>query len=151
MADQIYSYRERTDFLVVHCSASKAGADIGLAEIDRWHAERGFIGVGYHYIIRRSGVVETGRPVDTIGAHVAGYNWRSIGICLIGGVSESGAPVENYTAEQWVSLRRLLLQLHAAYPNAAVCGHRDFPEVRKDCPCFHVRMWWAQVKNEVDA
>ena len=44
--------RSSTEYLVVHCSATKPSMDIGLREIKRWHVDdNGWRDVGYHYII----------------------------------------------------------------------------------------------------
>jgi N-acetylmuramoyl-L-alanine amidase len=139
----------------VHCSASKAnidegitlpGEDVGVKEITAWHKARGFKTIGYHFVIRRSGQVENGRPLTEIGAHVEGYNANSIGICMVGGVSETGKSENNYEPKQWETLKALLARLHREFPGAEIKGHRDFPKVAKDCPCFDVRAWLAKEK-----
>lgn len=129
-------------YLAVHCSATKPSMNIGRDEIYTWHRRRGMRDVGYHYIIRRNGMIEKGRNDDTPGAHVRGYNTESLGICMVGGVDDSGASVDNYELEQYVSLAKLLEVLKLMYPNAAIQGHRDFPNVAKDCPCFDVKSWY---------
>lgn len=137
-----YSTRPETAYLVVHCSATPRRMDIGVEEIRHWHVdERGWLDVGYHYVIRRSGEIERGRPRTATGAHVGGFNSRSIGICMVGGgkTREDG----DYTDSQWASLRALLAELKTIYPAAQVMGHRDFPAVHKYCPSFDVRQWWA--------
>lgn len=145
--------RASTDWLVVHCAATPPSADIGKAEIDRWHRAQGWLMIGYHFVIRRDGKVETGRPEDAIGSHVQGYNHNSIGISLVGGVNEKGQPEDNFTSAQYEALANLLRTLKAKYPKAQVCGHRDFsPDKNKDgkitsnewlkaCPSFDVREW----------
>lgn len=138
--------------LVIHCSATKAnvdanitlpGEDIGAAEIHRWHMGpgRGYSDIGYHYVIRRNGAIETGRPLERIGAHVAGHNSTTIGICLVGGLDERGKAENNFEPKQWLSLKKLLAELKARFPGAEILGHRDFPKVAKDCPCFDARKW----------
>lgn len=72
------------DSIIVHCSATKAGQDFTATDIDRWHRERGFNGIGYHYVIRLDGRLEKGREIDLPGAHCKGWNERSIGLCYIG-------------------------------------------------------------------
>lgn len=146
-------------YLVVHTSATPASADIGAKEIDRWHRAKGWLGIGYHFVIRRDGTVETGRPVDRVGAHVQGYNKNSIGICMVGGVDENGHDMGNYTPEQFVALFDLLTKLKADYPTADIRGHRDFsPDLNGDgkitsnewiklCPCFDVRSWWEGMNS----
>ena len=131
--------------LVVHCSATQAKADIGAKEIKAIHVKQnGWRDIGYHYVIRRNGDIERGRPIEQIGAHVAGYNANSIGICLIGGIDAKGKAENNFTPEQFNSLKSLLADLKAKYPAANICGHRDFPNVAKDCPCFDVKSWWRK-------
>lgn len=133
--------RASTDWLVVHCSATTPTMDIGRAEIDRWHRAQGWLMIGYHFVIRRDGRIEIGRPEGAIGSHVAGYNSNSIGICMVGGVSATGKSEDNYTSAQYATLATLLQELRTRYPRAKVQGHRDFPKVAKDCPCFDVSEW----------
>lgn len=134
---------EDVEFLAVHCAATKPSQDIGVKDIDRWHRNQGYLKVGYHFVIRRDGRVEEGRPLTERGAHVEGFNHCSVGICLVGGVDEAGKPANNFTPEQLSSLRNLLVQLAKAYPQAVVQGHRDFPNVKKACPSFDAKGWWA--------
>ena len=82
------------DSIIVHCSATKAGQDFTAADIDCWHRERGFNGIGYHYVIRLDGKLEKGRDVSLAGAHCRGWNERSVGICYIGGLDENGRPAD---------------------------------------------------------
>ena len=134
--------RASTDFIVVHCSATQAKADIGAADIDRWHRGQGWQTIGYHYVIRRTGLIEEGREEDKIGSHVKNHNANSIGICMIGGVAADGkTPENNFTTEQFASLSSLVARLKTKYTNAVVQGHRDFPCVAKDCPSFSVKDW----------
>lgn len=133
------------DYLVVHCAATKASMDIGAADIKAWHRKQGWLDIGYHYVIRRSGAVETGRPEDRPGAHARGFNHVSIGICLAGGVGEDGkTPENNFTDAQFAALRQLLNDLIQRYPHAKIVGHRDLPNVNKACPSFDVKEWWSQ-------
>ena len=131
-------------FLVVHCSATPASMDIGVAEIDRWHKQKGWAGCGYHFVIRRDGTIEKGRAIDVPGAHAEGYNTRSLGICLVGGLAANGrADENNFTAIQMAMLRSKLNELKAGdYREAEIVGHRDLPGVKKACPSFDVRAWW---------
>jgi N-acetylmuramoyl-L-alanine amidase len=139
--------RVRTEYLAIHCSATRPSQDVGASDIDRWHRQRGFACIGYNYVIRRDGTVENGRPRDQIGAHVEGWNSVSLGICMVGGVSEkeANAPENNFTKEQFESLKKLLLELRKVYPKAHIQGHRDFPKVNKACPSFQVSTWLKEV------
>jgi N-acetylmuramoyl-L-alanine amidase len=134
--------RKRTNWIVIHCSATRAIQDVGAADIRRWHKAQGWSDIGYSFVIRRNGKVETGRAVDAIGSHVKGHNHNSLGICLVGGLNnETYKPENNYTPQQWAALTRLLTTLTKKYPTAKVLGHRDFPNVAKACPCFAAKTW----------
>jgi N-acetylmuramoyl-L-alanine amidase len=135
--------------LVVHCSASKPKLFVDASVIDRWHRERGFLKIGYHYVILRDGTVQKGRKDSEVGAHVEGYNTGSLGICLVGGLNDStGKSENNFTKEQFASLSALLFKLSLEHPGATVLGHRDFPNVHKDCPCFDTKEWWAKEQEK---
>lgn len=130
------------DYLVVHCSATSPSQDIGANEIRQWHQSKGWLDIGYHWVIRRDGTLETGRPVGTRGAHAKGFNHISQSICLVGGVNSEGDSEDNFTDAQMLTLHSLLKVLTHYHPEAEVLGHRDLPGVAKDCPCFDVPEWW---------
>lgn len=139
--------RTATKFIVVHCSASQPLPNIDAKTIDRWHREKGWQKIGYHFVIKTDGTVESGRAIDEVGAHVAGHNSNSIGICMVGGVDHDGKSVNNFKVAQFKALRKLINSLLVDYPNAVILGHRDFPNVKKDCPCFDVNDWWAGIQT----
>jgi len=126
-------------YIVIHATATPPDLDIGVNEIRRWHKERGWSDIGYHYVIRRDGTLEYGRPIDKAGAHVRGYNKHSIGIALVGGVDRHGNPDNNYTNKQFQMMFELLGMLKSDFPQAEILGHRDFPSVNKACPSFDVK------------
>jgi len=132
------SLRLRTDYIVWHCSATKPSQDIGVTEIDLWHKRRGWDGVGYHLIIRRDGRLEPGRHLGVPGAHVKGFNQRSVGICMVGGISPQGGSENNFTSEQWNTASIVQHFLETLYPDAETVGHKDLND-GKDCPCFDAR------------
>lgn len=134
--------RRSTEFIVIHCSATRGVQDVTAADIRRWHKAQGWKDIGYHFVIRRNGQVELGRPQNAVGSHVKGHNHNSVGICLAGGLDNATwKPVDNFTAAQWASLKTLVARLVKTYPKARVLGHRDFPGVAKACPCFNARTW----------
>lgn len=145
--------RTATRAIVIHCSASQATQDIGVREIRSWHLARGFGDIGYAIVIRRSGIVELGRSLTAVGAHVKGRNHDTVGVCLVGGLDYQGRPENNFTAAQFAALAQVVRFLKAIWPAADVCGHRDLsPDVNHDgeitsidwlkaCPCFEVREW----------
>lgn len=135
------------EWIVIHCAATPPSRDIGLVEIREWHLKRGWFDIGYHYVIRRNGVIEKGRPETRPGAHARGINHISLGICLVGGASEIDIKdaENNFTLKQMASLKELIEELETRYPDAPVIGHRDIPNVNKACPSFEVMDWYEEV------
>lgn len=133
--------------IVIHCSATPNGRWHDVFDIDQWHQERGFkradefrkkfnprlLAIGYHFIIYTNGAVATGRHLDEVGAHAQGFNSRSLGVCLIG--------ADQFTLKQWDSLRDNIHASLKLYPEARIVGHRDLPNVHKECPGFNVADW----------
>jgi N-acetylmuramoyl-L-alanine amidase len=134
--------RQETKYIIIHCSATRPSQDIGFEEINKWHRQKGWNGCGYHFIIKRNGIIEDGRPTDAIGSHCRGYNHNSVGICMVGGVSEDDHTIaeDNFEGDQWSSLKTLVEELHEKYPEAEIKGHYHFnPD--KQCPSFDVDDW----------
>lgn len=136
--------------IVVHCTATKEGNKVTVEDIDRWHKDRGWRGIGYHHVVYLDGSVHEGRPEAQVGAHVAGYNADSIGVVYVGGLDKNGKPKDTRNNGQKVTLRFLLSNLVKKYPEVTeIVGHRDLsPDVDgdgiiepfewlKDCPCFN--------------
>lgn len=133
--------------IIIHCSATPEGRDVGADEIRRWHmADRGFKDIGYHFVVRLDGRIEPGRPINKIGAHCLGQNSSSIGICYAGGLNKNFKPADTRTPQQKSSLTALISKLKQRFPKAVVYGHRDF--ARKDCPCFNA---FAEYNREEEA
>ena len=155
----------RIDAIVVHCSATRAGQDIGKSEINRMHVERGFNCIGYNYVVRIDGTVETGRSLTIDGAHCSSkgfsgvsYNKHSIGICYVGGLDKSGKAADTRTDAQKKALRELIAKLVKEYPDIKeILGHRDTsPDLDGDgivepnewikmCPCFDVKKEYSDL------
>lgn len=146
------------DAIVIHCTATRAGQDIRASDIDKWHKERGFAEIGYHYVIDLDGTVEFGRRLPKNGAHcnTAGtsgrsYNKHSIGIAYVGGLDKNGKAADTRTPEQKQALHTLVWRLFDKYPIKEIIGHRDAsPDKNGDgiisanewikiCPCFDVK------------
>lgn len=128
--------------IVVHCSASPVSVGETAEMIDIYHRSLGWDSIGYHFVIELDGTVVVGRPEDTVGAHVFGHNEDTLGICYVGGRNENNtANVDTLNEEQALSLEILLFSLSMDWPLATIRGHRDYPNVAKDCPCFDVREW----------
>ena len=121
--------------IIIHCSAVRPNQTSSAKQIDQWHRARGFSMIGYHYVIRRDGSIEKGRPETMVGAHCANHNAHSIGVCYEGGLDSDGHPSDTRTQAQKDTMLQLIRDLHQRYPGASVVGHRTF--ARKACPCFN--------------
>ena len=123
--------RRETTLAVLHHTGGTAGEDPDAEEIDAAHRWLGWAGIGYHFLIRRDGTVEAGRPAHAVGAHAEGSNYKSVGIALCGNFCED-AP----TNAQMESCAMLLALLSASFgfePDAEhIVGHRDLSAT--DCP-----------------
>ena len=124
--------------IIIHCSATPEGKAFSVEDIRRWHLQRGFADIGYHFVMYLDGTVNVGRPLAKAGAHCKGNNAHSIGVCYIGGVATDGkTPKDTRTEAQKRSLVRLITELRQQFPNASVHGHREF--ANKACPSFNAR------------
>ena len=124
----------KIDRIVVHCAATPEGVHFDASDIDSWHRGRGWNGIGYHFVVLLDGTIEYGRPVETQGAHVRGYNKSSIGLCYIGGVDSSNHAKDTRTDAQKESLKLLIKTLGRLHPGVTISGHRDYSA--KACPSF---------------
>ena len=154
----------RIDEIIIHCSDSPEGRNDKAEDIRKWHKQRGFNDIGYHYVIDLDGTVEKGRPIEQAGAHCTGHNRNSIGICYIGGaywrdgVNAKGKPIkgkdgkavlmpkDTRTTLQRMAMKELVAQLREQFPNATVHGHREF--ANKACPCFDVETLTEQLSHD---
>jgi len=142
------------NLIVVHCSATEAGVDYSVEEIDSWHRKRGFRKIGYHFLVHIGGEIsgekEGMRSLSEIGAHAKGKNRHSVAVCYIGGMKD-GKAWDTRTVPQIHGLRALVAALESMYPGAEVVGHRDLSvdlngdgvitkdEWMKECPSFDVK------------
>jgi N-acetyl-anhydromuramyl-L-alanine amidase AmpD len=123
--------------IIVHCSAVRPDQTSSAAQIDTWHRKNNHwkLGIGYHYVVRRDGEIESGRPEWMVGAHCLNHNAHSIGVCYEGGLDIRGQPADTRTKAQKKALRWLLQQLRRSYPRAMIVGHHDL-NPQKSCPCI---------------
>ena len=131
------------DEIIVHCTATPEGRDISVEDITRWHIDRGFTTIGYHYVVLLDGTIERGRPEEQVGAHCKGHNSQSIGIAYVGGCDKAMRPKDTRTTPQRASLIHLLKELKVKYPKATIHGHNEF--ANKACPSFDVQKWINEI------
>lgn len=123
--------------IVIHCTFTTPSMDWGVKEIDRVHRQEGWLGIGYHAVVRRNGTIEMGRDINSVGAHALGFNHESVGVALVGGRSANGKVRNNFTKPQIEALVHLLKQLHQMYPKARVVGHNELEgHEERGCPCM---------------
>lgn len=119
-----WSYRNSTSEIILHhAEASHASVE----DINRWHLERGWTSIGYHFYIRKDGRIYRGRPEWAVGAHAQGHNSRAVGICC-----EGSYMTETMPQAQFDALVGLVREEMAKYPGAKVLRHRDVNST--DCP-----------------
>ena len=129
--------------IIIHCSATKEGNNVTASTIDQWHKDRGWRGIGYHYVVALDGTIEYGRSIYDTGAHVKNHNEGSIGICYIGGLGSSMEQKDTRTPEQKESLLLLLKTLKKMHPEATIHGHNEFSA--KACPCFNANEEYCNI------
>lgn len=130
--------------IIVHCSATPEGKDFTVLDIKKWHLERGFSDIGYHYVVYRDGSINKGRDESKIGAHCTGHNSYSIGVCYVGGVAKDGKTAKDTrTDAQKKSLLSLLRNLKMKYPQASIHSHRDY--ANKACPSFDATKEYSSI------
>ena len=110
------SKRYLTKYIVLHHRAGNGDAD----GIHKQHINNGWVGIGYHFYVRKDGSIYRGRPINTWGSHCIGYNDKSIGVCFEGNFEN-----ETMTKEQIKSGQELVQYLKDAYPQSKVVGHKD--------------------------
>ena len=132
--------RLETKFIVIHSSQTTPEQNLSASDIEIMHRKDGLLSIGYHKIIRRDGLIEDGRDINTCGVHVEARgdvsNQNSIGICLIGGKSVTGKPDCNFTLPQFIALNGLIVELQSQYAKILLIGHRDVADT--SCPNFEI-------------
>lgn len=138
--------RKSTTMIILHCSATREGQDVKASTIKRWHINRGFSDIGYHYIVDLDGTIEKGRDESSVGAHCSGKNATSIGICYVGGCDQNLNPKDTRTKEQKAALIKIVKQMMNKYdiPIDKVYAHYQFCP-QKACPCVKIE----QLRNEI--
>ncbi|MCE9582702.1 MAG: peptidoglycan recognition protein family protein [Planctomycetes bacterium] len=122
--------------IIIHHSASATGS---AAHFDRIHREKGWEGLGYHFVIGNGSMTENGRVEpgerwleQRDGAHAkAEWNSRAVGICLVGNFEDT-----NPTPEQLASLEALCrwLMRRCGIPAENVLRHGETHGNQTLCP-----------------
>jgi N-acetylmuramoyl-L-alanine amidase len=140
--------RGALDHLVLHHTAYRSDRIRGTSveaqsrhvrEIERWHLERGFLAIGYHFVISPTGRIFVGRPIDRMGAHVEGHNRGTVGICLMGDFEQ-----ERPTVAALAALAAVRTQLVPGAVGLPLVGHRDHSGQATLCPGRHLAAYLAE-------
>ena len=118
--------RSTSRIILHHAAASKCSAQ----QIHSWHLANGWVGIGYHFLVRKDGSVYRGRPEDTVGAHAGNNNYDSIGICFEGNFMTETMPV----IQKWAG-QELVQHLKDKYSISKVQKHSDVNAT--GCPGTH--------------
>lgn len=141
------------DSIVIHITVSNWG---NVEAVDRWHRQRGYACIGYHFIILNcfptslrwkqkrpdpwsDGAIRSGRQLIYQGAHVRGHNGHTIGIALVGRTGQ-------FTSLQLKSAVSLCTDLQQRFPRiSTILGHTEL-DSRKSCPDLDMDMlrWWVK-------
>lgn len=130
-----FTRRSTTNEVILHHAEASSAT---VWDINDWHLNNGWTGIGYHYYIRKDGSIYRGRPEWAIGAHAVGHNDRSIGICCEGAYMTETMPVA-----QLESLKALLRDIMARYGKLELRRHKDVNST--DCPGKNFP--WAEAQN----
>lgn len=143
----VLNRRQTTDKIVIHHTGNPVDDDLSAGQIHESHLNQGWAGIGYHYVIRKDGTVEAGRPLWAIGAHAEGENWHTIGIHLSGNFE-----LVKPTAEQIESLAILVNDLTEYYglknTREYVIGHRDL--MATACPGINLYNQLQTVRGKAE-
>lgn len=74
----------QVDKIVIHHTGDEDDDDLSAEQIHRIHLANDWAGIGYHYVIRKNGRIEKGRPEWAIGSHAYGENWHTLGVHCCG-------------------------------------------------------------------
>lgn len=136
-----WTYRGGTTEIILHHAEAKSAT---VEQINQWHLDRGWTGIGYHYYIRKDGSVYRGRPEWAVGAHAVGHNSVSIGICCEGSYMTETMPTAQLTA-----LKALIRDVQSRYGGTLkLLRHKDVNST--DCPGTNFPWTEAQRWNEAE-
>lgn len=142
-------------YIVVHCTATSQKATV--EGIKNGWKRQGWVNPGYHVLVLPDGTAVELLPDEAIANGVKGFNGTGLHISYIGGISDTGKPIDNRTPQQKTTIRAYLKAWRKKYPKAKIQGHRDFSpdkngngridpiERIKECPCFDAIPEYADI------
>lgn len=137
------------DKIILHTLYTPPEMDVTAEDVYNWHTQgNGWLHGGYHWVIGRSGLIESLRPAIYQGAHTRGHNDGSLGVALAGGklAANVDEPENNYTMAQWLSVDALLNAIVSVFGPLEIYGHNDFNSDRW-CPGFNAKLLIERKEN----
>jgi N-acetylmuramoyl-L-alanine amidase len=136
--------------MIIHASDTYTNQNIGSEELHIEHNDKDLDGLQYHYVIRRDGKLQRGRPLDTVGesSKVNGHAQRSVDVCLVGGLNCSTGcenpdqyrSSQSFTREQMTTLESICEAFYRRYHGGQVFGHNEIEPLNTD-PYFDVSLY----------
>lgn len=130
-------YGNKPDTIVLHHAEA---SHCSVYDVDQWHKQNGWAGIGYHYFVNKQGIIFTGRPENAVGAHCPGENDHSIGICAEGSYMSETMPETQKNA-----IVELCKYIKGKYNIKTIGGHKEFYST--DCPGTNYPL--QEIKNLV--
>lgn len=139
--------KREVDTVIVHRTETHTNKNIGSEEINGWHLAAGLAGIGYHYVCRRDGSLQRGRPVSLDGEHTPGFDINTIAFVFVGGINApTGTPnaanfisAQSLTRSQINTFDHFCRSFYNVYPGIKIVGHSDVDEIGQNVdPGFDV-------------
>lgn len=139
---------KKIEYLVVHGSGHSPNATgVGAVQLNRTYSVLGDGSLPFHVVIKVDGTLERGIQESIPGRHLAGYEDRSLAVCMIGG--RHGNELykgmrklwPGYTEAQMKSLRAILSHWSKLYIGSKIVGANDLDR-SNPMPGFDVGSWW---------
>lgn len=155
-AEMKQASREITE-VVTHWTDTYSNKNIGSEELHDMHNALGLNGIAYHYVIRRDGSLQRGRPLKNTGQHapVNGHDKYSIGIAFVGGYNcPTGTPnpeaylsAQSLTRSQMNTFEMFCRAFYSSRPGGQILGHNDI-DLKENDPGFDVIEYVKTVFNK---
>lgn len=129
------SERSYTDMIVIHHTGVN-DIDASAEQIHGWHLNNGWSGIGYHYVIRKDGTIERGRPEWAIGSHAYGENSHTIGIHLSGDF-EQAYPTDKQVEKLAMLIADIADRYGIPIDRNTIVGHGEL--MATSCPGVNVQ------------
>lgn len=138
-------HQRQITHLFVHCTAGNQNAT-PKELLNFFYNTKKWSRPGYHYVVSKDGTVTQLWPEEKYSNGVVGKNMNSINVAWIGGIDKQHPNgIDNRTAAQKASLKKVMQELKHKYPQAKIMGHRDVPGVHKACPCFDAMVEYSML------